>query len=115
MENKKNIVFKKIEKNIMVVKCIEGCPFYIRFNMQTSNQFWQLVSLTDQDSCHMRAKNRHTKTDWLARKSVYTIRHIPEMKIKGLITEAIKKWRVKLSKDQAYRAKKKRNRIYPMC
>lgn len=45
--------------------------------------------------------------DWLADNFVYTIRHTPEIKTKGLIVEAIKKWGVKLSKDQAYKVKKK--------
>ncbi|CAK8562006.1 unnamed protein product [Lathyrus sativus] len=69
MENKKNLVFKKNDKKRMVVKCVDGCPFHIRT-----------------------AKNRQAKTDWLGRQFMYTIRHTPEIKTKGLIAEAIKKW-----------------------
>ncbi|CAL5208409.1 unnamed protein product [Lathyrus oleraceus] len=73
MENKKNLVFKKNEKKRMVVKCIDGCPFYIRFSMRTTNQYWQLVSLSNRHSCHRITKNRQVKTDWLARKFMYTL------------------------------------------
>ncbi|CAK8561969.1 unnamed protein product [Lathyrus sativus] len=92
MENKKNLVFKKNDKKRMVVKCLDCCPFHIRFSMRTTNQYWQLVSLTDRHGCHRTAKNRQVKTDWLGRQFVYTIRHTPEIKTKGLIAEAIKKW-----------------------
>ncbi|XP_050878006.1 uncharacterized protein LOC127081821 [Lathyrus oleraceus] len=44
IENKKIFVFKKNDKKRMVVKYIEGCPFYIRFNMWTTNQFWKLLA-----------------------------------------------------------------------
>ncbi|CAK8536325.1 unnamed protein product [Lathyrus sativus] len=91
MENKKNLVFKKNDKNIMVVKCVDGCPFHIRFSMRITNQYWQLVSLNDRHGCHRTSKNRQAKTDWLGRQFVYTIRHTPEIKTKGLIAEAIKK------------------------
>ncbi|CAK8563502.1 unnamed protein product [Lathyrus sativus] len=107
MENKKNLVFKKNDKKRMVVEYVDGCPFHIRFSMRTTNQYWQLVSLTGCHGCHRTTKNRQAKADWLGRQFVYTIRHIPEIKTKGLIAEAIKKWGVNLSKDQAYRAKKK--------
>ncbi|CAK8562082.1 unnamed protein product [Lathyrus sativus] len=36
MENKKNLVFKKNDKKRMVVKCVDGCPFHIRFSMRTT-------------------------------------------------------------------------------
>lgn len=91
MFNKKNFVFKKNDKKRIIVKCIDGYPFYIRFSMRTTNQYWQLVSLTGRHSCHRTAKNRQAKTDWLARNFVYIIRHTPEMKTKGLIAEDIKK------------------------
>lgn len=39
MENKKNLVFKKNDNRRMFVKCIDGCPFYIRFGMRTTYQY----------------------------------------------------------------------------
>ncbi|XP_058733419.1 uncharacterized protein LOC131605035 [Vicia villosa] len=86
---------------------MDGCPFYIRFSMRTGNTFWQLVSLTENHSCHRTPKNRQATTAWLGRKFMYTLRHSPDMRCKGLIAEALEKWGVKLSKDQAYRAKRK--------
>ncbi|XP_058741784.1 uncharacterized protein LOC131614177 [Vicia villosa] len=107
MECNKNVVIKKNDKKRVVVKCMEGCPFYIRFSLRTTNQFWQLVSFTNRHSCHRTPRNRQVTTVWLAQKFVNTLRHTPEMKTKGLIAEAMEKWGVKLSVDQAYRAKKK--------
>ncbi|XP_058754872.1 uncharacterized protein LOC131628023 [Vicia villosa] len=107
MEQKKNIVITKNDKKRVVVRCMDGCPFYIRFSMRTGNTFWQLVSLTETHSCQRTPKNRQATTEWLGRKFMYMLRHSPEMRCKGLIAEALQKWGVKLSKDQAYRAKRK--------
>ena len=107
LENKKNLVFKKNDKKRMVAKCMDGCPFHLRFSMRKANQSWQLVSFTDQHNCHRTITNRQAKTDWLARKFVYILRHTPELKTKGLIAIGIEKWGVKLSMNQAYRAKKR--------
>ena len=107
MDNNKNVVLRKNDKTRMVVRCMEGCPFYIRFSIRTNNRFWQLVRFTDEHSFHRTPKNRQAKTDWLARQFVYTLRHSLEMKTKGLIAEALQKWGVKLTTDQAYRAKRK--------
>jgi hypothetical protein len=38
---------------------------------------------------------------------MHTLRVTPDMKPKGLVAEAIDKWGVKLSQDQAYRAKRR--------
>lgn len=38
-ENKKNLVFKKNDTKRIFVKCIDDCPFYIRFSMTTTNQY----------------------------------------------------------------------------
>src|ERR1044072_1139692 len=89
LENKKNLVFKKNDKKRMVAKCMDGCPFHLRFSMRKANQSWQLVSFTDQHNCHRTIRNRQAKTDWLARKFVYILRHTPELKTKGLIAIGI--------------------------
>lgn len=63
MKNINNLVFRKNNKKIMVVKCMEECPFYIRFSMRTTKQVLQLVSFTDQYNCHMTTMNKQAKTD----------------------------------------------------
>lgn len=105
METKKNLYFKKNDGKRIIVRCEPECPFYMRISKRTSNEYWQLVSFTDDHTCHRRAKNRQAKTEWLAKKFVPMLRHTPEMKPNGLIVEALDKWGVKLSKYQAYRAK----------
>ncbi|XP_058755919.1 uncharacterized protein LOC131629134 [Vicia villosa] len=85
MESNKNVVIKKNDKKKVVVKRMVGCPFYIRFSLRETNQFWQLVSFTNLHNCHRTPRNRQATTVWLAKKFVNTLRHTPEMKTKGLI------------------------------
>nr|XP_012571603.1 uncharacterized protein LOC105852195 [Cicer arietinum] len=105
METKKNLYFKKNDGNRIIVRGEPGCPFYMRISKRTSNEYWQLVSFTDDHTCHRRAKHRQAKTKWLANNFVPVLRQTPEMKSNGLIVEALDKWGVKLSTYQAYRAK----------
>ncbi|XP_058784134.1 uncharacterized protein LOC131658902 [Vicia villosa] len=107
LEKNKSLVIKKNDKRRVVIKCIEGCPFHIRFSMRSTNKFWKVVSFIDQHNCHRTAKNRQATTQWLARKFVDTLRHTPEMKSKELVAECLQIWGVKLSSHQAYRAKRK--------
>ncbi|XP_073227078.1 uncharacterized protein [Cicer arietinum] len=105
METKKNLYFKKNDGKRIIVRCEPKCPFYMRISKRTSNEYWQLVSFTDDHTCHRRAKNRQAETEWLTKKFVPMLRHTPKMKPKGLIVETLDKWGVKLSTYQAYRAK----------
>ncbi|XP_058783420.1 uncharacterized protein LOC131658103 [Vicia villosa] len=77
----------------------------MRFSKRVGNQYWQLVSLTNDHTCRRTAKNRQAKTEWLAKKLIPILRHTPEMRPKGLIAESFEKWGVKLSSAQAYMAK----------
>jgi hypothetical protein len=107
MDKNKNIGLKQNDSKRMVVKCVKGCPFHIRFSKRIGNQFWQLVSLVDDHNCNRIPQNKQAKTEWLAKKFMHTLRVTPDMKPKGLVAEAIDKWGVKLSLDQAYRAKRR--------
>ncbi|XP_058784836.1 uncharacterized protein LOC131659698 [Vicia villosa] len=107
MENQKNVYIKKNDSKRVVVLCTDGCKFYMRFSKRIGNQFWQVVSLIEEHTCHRTADNRSTNTKWLAKRFATTLRHSPQMKPAGLIAEALERWGVKLSHDQAYRAKRK--------
>jgi hypothetical protein len=107
MEKNYNIWIKKNDARRIVVRCEEGCPFYMRISKRVGNQFWQVVSLKDEHLCHRGPTNKQAKTEWLAKEFAHTLRHSPDMKPSGLIALAIDKWGVKLSHDQAYRAKRK--------
>lgn len=103
MLHKKNLHLDKNDSNRLVIRCMEGCPFYLRVSKSTQSHYWQVVSFIDDHTCHRIAKNRQAKTEWLAKKFI----PILIRKGKGLIAEAIDKWGIKLSKDQAYRAKRR--------
>lgn len=105
LEGKKNLHFKKNDRTRIVVRCEDECPFHMRFSKRASNQYWKLVSLTDEHTCHRTARNRQAKTEWLGKKFIPLLRHTLEMRPKGLVVEALEKWGVKLSSAQAYRAK----------
>jgi hypothetical protein len=107
MYKQKNISLKQNDSKRMVVKCVKGCPFHIRFSKRIGNQFWQLVSIVDDHKCNRTPQNKLAKTEWLAKKFMHTLRVTPDMKPKGLVAEAIDKWGVKLSQDQAYRANRR--------
>ncbi|XP_058742388.1 uncharacterized protein LOC131614867 [Vicia villosa] len=107
MENNKNVVIKKNEAKRMVIKCMEGCNFHMRVSKRVGNQYWQVVSLIDEHNCARTPYNRQAKTNWLAKKFGHILRHNPDMKPAGLIDQALDRWGVKLSHDQAYRAKRR--------
>ncbi|XP_058784528.1 uncharacterized protein LOC131659338 [Vicia villosa] len=107
MKMKKNVALQKNDGKRMVVKCIDGCKFYMRITKRVGNQFWQVASLIDEHTCHRTPYNRQAKTTWLAKKFAHILRHSPNMKPVGLIAEAVERWGVKLSHDQAYRAKRR--------
>ncbi|XP_058766723.1 uncharacterized protein LOC131640331 [Vicia villosa] len=107
MEKNKNIFIKKNDAKRMVILCMEGCKFYMRISKRVGNQFWQVVSLVDEHTCYRTPNNRQAKTEWLAKKFSHILRHNPDMKPAGLVAESIERWGVKLSHDQAYRAKRR--------
>ncbi|XP_058725212.1 uncharacterized protein LOC131596548 [Vicia villosa] len=107
MENNKNVVIKKNEAKRMVIKCMEGCNFHMRVSKRVGNQYWQVVSLIDEHNYARTPYNRQAKTNWLAKKFGHILRHNPDMKPAGLIAQALDRWGVKLSHDQAYRAKRR--------
>jgi len=92
----------------MVVKCLKGCPFNLRFSNRSGSDCWQVGSFTElHKNCYRADKNRQAKPENLAKMFMPTLRHTPEMKTKGLIDECKLRLGVHLSKDQAYRAKKR--------
>ncbi|CAK8534363.1 unnamed protein product [Lathyrus sativus] len=102
----KTYATKRNDRKRIVIKCDNECPFHMRFNKRVVNQSWQLVSLTNDHTCHRTAKNKQSKNDWLAKKFISVLSITPEMRPKGLVAESLKKCGVKLSSTQAYRAKK---------
>ncbi|CAK8538129.1 unnamed protein product [Lathyrus sativus] len=107
MDMKKNIFIKKNDAKRIVVKCMEGCNFYMRLSKRVVNQFWQVVSLIDEHSCCRTPKNKQAKKCWLAKKFTNILRQCPNMKPVGLISESFDRWGLKLSHDQAYKAKRR--------
>jgi hypothetical protein len=107
LQRKKSLHFQNNDKKRMIVKCTKECPFHLRFSKRIGSNCWQITSFTEEHTCHRTGKNRQAKTEWLAKRFVHTLRHTPEMKPKALIVECKQKWGVQLSRDQAYRAKKR--------
>ncbi|XP_050919328.1 uncharacterized protein LOC127136857 [Lathyrus oleraceus] len=107
MENQKNVFIKKNDSKRIMVKCIDGCKFYMRFSKRIGNQFWQVVTLIEDHTCHKTAGNRSAKKKWLSNKFASILRHSPFMKPSGLRAEAVERRGVKLSHDHAYRANRK--------
>ncbi|XP_058759822.1 uncharacterized protein LOC131633127 [Vicia villosa] len=68
MDNQKNVFIKKNDAKRIVVRCMGGCKYYLRFSKRSGQQYWQ-----------------------------------PS----GLVAVALEKWEVKISCDQAYKAKRR--------
>jgi hypothetical protein len=66
MEKNNNIWIKKNDAKRIVVRCDDGCPFYMRISKRVGNPFWQVVSLKDEHLCHRGPTNKQAKTEWLA-------------------------------------------------
>lgn len=62
MESKKNIFLKKNDGKRVVVKCIEGCKLHMMFSKRVGNQYWKVVGLFDDHTCHKITYNRQATT-----------------------------------------------------
>lgn len=71
------------------------------------HQYWQIMSIIDEHTCHKTAHNRNRKTGWLINKFSDILKHNSYIKLSSLIDESIEIWGVKVSYNQAYRAKRK--------
>ncbi|XP_058726755.1 uncharacterized protein LOC131598141 [Vicia villosa] len=107
MENQKNVYIKKNDSKRIVVKCMEGCKFHLRFSMRNGQNYWQIVSYVSDHTCFRTADNRNAKTQWLAIRFTQLLRHSPYMKPAGLVAETLQRWGSKITIDQVYRAKRK--------
>lgn len=66
----------------------------MRFSKRTRSQNWLVASFIDEHTCQRTLRNRQDKTEWLAKKFMFILRHTREVKIKGLIAEGIERWSV---------------------
>ena len=107
MENQKNVYIRKNDAKRIIVKCMDGCKFHLRFSLRNGQQYWQIVSYESDHTCCRTADNRNAKTQWLAIRFTQLLRHSPYMKPAGLVAEALQRWGIKISRDQAYRAKRR--------
>jgi len=63
LERKKNLHFTKNDKIRMVVKCLKGCPFNLRFSNRSVSDCWQVGSFTElHNNCYKADKNKQAKT-----------------------------------------------------
>jgi hypothetical protein len=107
MQSKTNVYLKKNESRRLVVKCMPGCSFHMRFSKAASKNYFVLAKFKGVHTCHRIGKNRQCKTRWLAKKLIHILKHTPDMKLKALREDCKNKWGVMLSKYQVYRAKVK--------
>lgn len=106
-KQKKNVHFVKNDKMRIVVKCMDGCPFYLRVSKSSHDTYFQIVRFESTHTCHRTAKNRQAKTKWIAKKFMSILRHTPNMKVRALQEESRNRWGIFLSRYQCYRAQRK--------
>ncbi|KAI5447598.1 hypothetical protein KIW84_015163 [Lathyrus oleraceus] len=81
---KKNVFIKKNDSKRIVVKCTDSCKFYMRLRKRIGNQFWQVVTLIEDHTCHVTADNKSAKIKWLSNKFASILRH-PGLELKEVL------------------------------
>lgn len=79
LQAKKKVHFVKNDKTRIVVKCMDGCPFYLRVSKSSHDTYFQIVRFESTHTCHRTAKNRQAKTKWIAKKFMSILRHTPNI------------------------------------
>lgn len=49
----------------MVIRCIDGCKFYMRISKRDGKQYWQVVTLYRDHTSLRTNQNRQVKIEWL--------------------------------------------------
>lgn len=84
---------RKNEKHIIIIKCMEGCPFHIRMDKSSNKSYYHIVSLEAIDTCHKTTRNKQAKTKLLAKKNVVSLfSHTQNVKLGVLQDEAKTRW-----------------------
>ncbi|XP_024634512.1 uncharacterized protein [Medicago truncatula] len=107
LQQRKNIYVKKSERKRVVVKCVEGFPFYMRFSKAPPKTYFVLTTYYPDDKCHYGGRTRLIRTSLLAKKLIPLLKLTPHMRIKALKDACKERWGVMLSSYQLYRTKKK--------
>lgn len=55
---KENILIKKSDGKRVVINCMEDCKSYMKISKRDENQFWQVVSIFDEHTCHRITHNK---------------------------------------------------------
>ena len=63
------------------------------------------MTFKDQHCCFRTVRNNQATLEWVAKRLMSLLMHTPDMKLKVLITYTIEKWGIRLTMDQAYKAK----------
>jgi len=84
LQQRKNIYVKKSEKKRVVVKCVEGCPFYMRFIKAPPKTYFVLTTYCADHKCHYGGRTRLIRTSFLAKKLIPLLKLTPHMRIKKL-------------------------------
>ncbi|RHN42107.1 putative transcription factor interactor and regulator CCHC(Zn) family [Medicago truncatula] len=105
LQSKTNVYLEKNEKKRIVVKCMPGCPYHIRFSRVPPQTHYVLSSLKSVHNCYPTGKIRVLSGQLLAKKLVPLLKHTPTMTLKGLKDECKNRWNVMLSSFQIYMAK----------
>lgn len=79
--------------------CMDECKFYMRIGKRVDNQYWQVVSLYDDHTCHRTTQNKQANIEWLAKKFSHILRYSHDMKPATLVNECVDRQGVKLSYD----------------
>ena len=63
LQTRKNLMVKKNYKTRVVVRCVPGCPYYMRVTKTPTRPYWHLVTFIDNHNCCRGDTNRNAKSE----------------------------------------------------
>lgn len=101
------IKFKKNNTKQVQVVCKPGCPWTLFASWMSKERSFQIKSMINIHKCPREAKVRMATSSWLAKVYGDKIRSNPTWRCKDFTADVLEKYKMKVSRLQCYRAKKK--------
>ncbi|KAL0398119.1 UNVERIFIED_CONTAM: hypothetical protein Sradi_2155200 [Sesamum radiatum] len=108
IKNKRSVKFTKNDSFRVYAVCTgDGCEWIIHANKIKNEQTWQINLYKSEHTCPQVFKVRNVKTSWLSERFLQDFKSDPKRNVKGWRVDIMNQLRCHVSRDQAYRAKKK--------
>ncbi|KAL0444200.1 UNVERIFIED_CONTAM: hypothetical protein Slati_2142700 [Sesamum latifolium] len=106
---RRHLKITKNDKKRIYAKCgkKDNCQWRIHADKVSNECTFQIREYNSNHSCGRDFNMKNMKSKWLAEKYVQKFRSDPKRNVKGFTIDAMQDLRINVSRDQAYRAKRK--------